>query len=99
MEIILMEDRGTRVRQAYRAGWLSALRNRPNSSPKLGDAELDGRWSEGFGEGQRLRRSWQNKKPRTPNGFVGFFVHPSHRLVRFAWRTVTRLTMIGHARE
>jgi hypothetical protein len=51
MEISSMDDHGTRQRRAFRAGWVAGLRNKPQASPKQGDADLNVPWSQGFDDG------------------------------------------------
>ena len=62
MEISSMDDYGTRQRQAFRAGWVAALRNEPHVTPHQNDADLEARWSQGFRDGARLRQTWKTKK-------------------------------------
>lgn len=54
-------DCGTRQRQAFRAGWLAALRNEAHLPPQK-NVDLDSRWSQGFHDGTRLRQAWKKTK-------------------------------------
>jgi hypothetical protein len=62
METSSRDDYQTRERQAYKEGWLAAVRHELDLSPNHNDAGLDCRWSDGYREGNRLSRAWKAER-------------------------------------
>jgi hypothetical protein len=61
MKISNCDKDGTLRRQAFRAGWLAALRDEAHVTPHE-SAELDFHWSQGFQDGTGLRQAWKKAK-------------------------------------